>query len=442
MDIIIAGAGVVGYELAKTLSQSHNVIAIDKDISKLNELDEDIDIMTIHGSIENPKTYLSLHLDSVDLFIAVTDSDKSNLLSTVIIEGIIKVKKKIIRLDNNDFLLGNTLERLSIDDAIFPNMVIAQKINSLLSFPKANNVKEFYLTDCKLVSIRIQYDFDITYNVDELNSDYMYVVAIERDRELFIPNLDDNIEQNDLIYLFGSNEQIENTLVLLDDKMPNKIKKVAIFGANELSQEIAKVLVACKIDVKMISKDTALCKSASKALEDRVSIINSSYEDHRFFDQEGIKNADMIIATEYNDEKNIVKCVEAKEHGIEKVVALNNDSAYYNLMHKLGVIALRGNNSETHYAIQELISSTHVVKQRHFCGDSGALYMRKIYQNSQLIGKNIKPLKNSNGILLLLIRSESIRQISEGMTIEQDDVFVLFGEIKNNKEMDKWIYSL
>ena len=364
MDIIIAGAGTVGYELARTLSLSDNVIVIDKDIKKLNRLDEDIDILTLHGNIENPQSYHSLHLESIDLFIAVTDSDEANLLSTLIIDEMMKVKQKIIRLKSNIFLKSSILQKLSIDYAVFPGILVADKIKSLLTFPKANNAKNFHLADEKLVSARVQYEGDVTYTVDDLNNSSLSIIGIERDRLFFIPTADEQIQKNDLIYLFGSTQAIRPVLEKLDNKMPSNINKVAIFGANKLSQEIAKVLVDNKVEVKIISKNVLQCEEASQELKGRVSVINSSYEDHRFFDEEGIKNADMVIATHSEDEKNIIKCIEAKEHGIENVVAINNDAEYYNLMHKLGVIALRGNKTEAHYAILEKISSSLVVKHR------------------------------------------------------------------------------
>lgn len=60
MDIMIAGAGTVGYALAEALSFKHNVIVIDKNIKKLGKLEESIDILTLLGDIEDPKTYQDL----------------------------------------------------------------------------------------------------------------------------------------------------------------------------------------------------------------------------------------------------------------------------------------------------------------------------------------------------------------------------------------------
>jgi len=441
MDIMIAGAGTVGYGLAQTLSYKHNVIVIDKDIGKLNKLDEDIDILVLHGDIENPKTYESLNIDSADLFVAVTDSDEANLLSTLIVEDVVKVKKKIIRLKNDGFLKSHVLEKLSIDYAVFPDMTTANKVKALFTFPKANNVKTFHQTKHKLISIRVQYDNEVLYSVSEFVNENVAIVGIEREKSFFVPAMNENIHKDDLVYLFGNIEFIEEIASKLDEKMPSSIKKIVIFGANTLAQKIAKVLLDKNLEIKMIEKDIDHCRTASEVLQDSVTIINSAYDDQRLFEEEGLKNADMIIAAGHNDEKNIVKCIEAKEYGIQKVVAVNNDKAYYNLMHKMGVVVVRGSKAGAHYAILEKISSSSIVTQRHFCGGNGVLFMRKIYPNSNLIGKAIDSVKIGTSVILLL-REDKMYDLTRINQLEQGDIFVVFGNINNKDEIQQWIYTL
>lgn len=441
MDIMIAGAGTVGYSLAQTLSYKHNVIVIDKDINKLNKLDEELDILTLYGDIENPKIYQSLNFDSADLFIAVTDSDEANLLSTLIVEDVVVVKRKIIRLKNDGFLKSHVLQKLSIDYAVFPDITTANKVKALFTFPKANNVKMFHQTKHKLISIRVQYDSEVLYNVDEFINENVSIVGIERKKAFFIPHRDEYIHKDDLVYFFGNIKVIEEISSKLDEKMPSSIKKIVIFGANTLAQKIAKVLLDKKLEIKMIEKDIGHCRTASEVLQGKVTIINSAYDDQRLFEEEGLKKADMIIAAGHNDEKNIVKCIEAKEYGVQKVVAVNNDKAYYNLMHKMGVVVVRGSKAGAHYAILEKISSSSIVTQRHFCGGRGVLFMRKIYPNSELIGKTIKENKINNSILFLL-REDKIYDLSQIEQLEQGDTFVVFGDIENKEEIQQWIYTL
>jgi trk system potassium uptake protein TrkA len=441
MDIIIAGAGTVGYSLAQTLSFKHNVIVIDKDVDKLNKLDEDIDILVICGDIENPKTYQALNLETIDLFIAVTDSDEANLLSTLIVEDVVKVKRKIIRLKNDGFLKSHVLEKLSIDYAVFPDITTANKIKALFTFPKANNVKMFHQTKHKLISIRVQYDAQVLYKVEELINENVSIVGVEREKSFFIPTAESTIQKDDLVYLFGSIESIKEISVKLDEKMPTSIQKIVIFGANTLAQKIAKVLLDKKLDIKMIERDIDHCKTASQLLQGKVTVINSAYDDHHLFEEEGLKNADMIIAAGHNDEENIVKCIEAKEYGVQKVVAVNNDKAYYNLMHKMGVVVVRGSKAGAHYAILEKISSSSIVTQRHFCGGRGVLFMRKIYANSELIGKSIKN-SNRKSTVVLLLREEKIYAFSHIEALKQSDIIIVFGEFEHKEEIEQWIYTL
>jgi len=441
MDIMIAGAGTVGYSLAQTLSFKHNVIVIDKDISKLNKLDEDIDIMVLQGDVENPKTYQSLNIDTVDLFIAVTDSDEANLLSTLIVEDVVDVKKKIIRLKNDGFLKSHILDKLSIDYAVFPDLTTANKVKALFTFPKANNVKVFHQTKHKLISIKVQYEAEELYHVGQFVNENVQIVGIEREKKFFIPEADEKIQKDDLVYLFGSVDSIESISLKLDEKMPSSIKKIVIFGANTLAQKIAKTLLDKNLEIKMIEKDMTYCRMASEVLQGKVTIINSPYEDQRLFEEERLKNADMIIAAGHNDENNIVKCIEAKEYGIEKVVAVNNDKAYYSLMHKMGVVVVRGSKAGAHYAILEKISSSSIVTERHYCGGRGILFMRKIYPNSQLIGEKIKFIKIGNTILSIL-RDDKIVELSNIDELLQGDILVVFGEINDEEEIQKWIYTL
>ncbi len=441
MNIMIAGAGTVGYSLAQILSHRHNIIVVDKTLQTLNRLEESIDILTLHGNIEDPKTFQAMHMDTLDLFIAVTDSDEANLLSTLIIDDVIKVEKKIIRLKNSYFKKSRVLEKLTIDDAIFPDDLTADKFESLFTHTKANNVKRFRQTELQLVSIKVEYENSHEILVSDLIRDNLIVLGIERDKNYFTPLPSEPIQDNDLIYFFGQSEEIESLSFRLNDKMPSTVNKVAIFGANLLAQKIAQTLLSKNLDIKMIDKNIQHCKTASELLQDRVTIINSAYDDHHLFEDEGLKNADMIIAAGPDDEKNIVKCVEAREYGIEKVVAINNDKAYYSLMHKLGIVVVRGSKIGAYYAILEKIASSNVVTERHFCGGQGVLFMRKVNKGSVLIGKGIS-ICSIDSCLIRMIREEKLVDLNQEVQLKEGDIMMVSANVKEEEKIQKWIYTL
>jgi len=69
------------------------------------------------------------------------------------------------------------------------------------------------------------------------------------------------------------------------------------------------------------------------------------------------------------------------------------------------------------------------------------LFMRKIYPNSELIGKSVKAVKYSN-VIVLLLREEKLYDLSQIESLEQGDILVIFGEIEKQEEIEQWIYTL
>jgi trk system potassium uptake protein TrkA len=377
----------------------------------------------------------------IDLFIAVTDSDEANLLSTLMVEEEISVKKKIIRLRNEYFEHSPVLRKLDIEFAVFPDRLTAKRISKIFDIPKANNVKGFRLTPYELISVRVQHKDEKIVSVSQLCSAKVTVVGMEREKRFFLPLADERIEEGDLLYFFGERQVIETKALLLDTKMPIAIKNVAIFGANPLAQKIAKELSSRPLEIKMVDKNREYCKQASEYLRGEVTVINAAYDDHRLFEEEGLKNADMIIAAGMDDERNIVKCIEAREYGVPKTVAINNDKVYYPLMHQLGIVVVRGSKTGAYYAILENIASSAVVSERHFCGGRAVLFMRRIYPNSPLTGKSVTPPPMQD-VHTFLLRDGKIISVSEAGVLCEDDVIVVTGETQEEEKIQAWIYTL
>ena len=441
VDIIIAGAGTVGFRLATTLSEKHNVTVIDKNAEALNLLQESIDILPVIGNAEDPLTYQSLLDKDADLFIAITDSDEANIISCLIADEFIKVGKKIIRLRNAFFAKCTIAQKLGITEAVFPIARTAHAVKSLLEFPEASSVKKPNKSDLLLISIRVQYEDKDSLRAEAVNSDQITVVGIEREKEFFIPRANEILKPDDRVYLYGNQQEIQSVCSHVNTKMPKEIKKIVIFGADPLGVEIAKSLVRPGVAIKLIDKNIERCKIAAEILKDDVSIINSKYGDYRVIKEERLKNADMLIASSKNDEENMIKCIEAKEYGVDKVVAINNDVEHYALMHKLGIVAVRGPKNNAYYSIMEKIGSSSIVNSRLFCGGSAVALTRTVYTSSDLVGKTVSPYPHEE-CLCLFIRNNRIIPFRNPTIVLNDDYIMAFTTASEEEKVKKWIYAL
>ena len=436
MNIVIAGAGKVGFNLAKALSIIHNVTIIDKNLEALYSIQENLDILTIRGDLENITTYSKCSDKNIDLFIAVTDIDNVNLVSIMMADSIFNISRRFIRLQKTFFSKDVLKSKFNIDEVILPQKLASENIASLLYYPQANNVKFFNYTDYRLMSIRLSENITVC----SVSSDAFIIVGIERDKVFFIPKEDDYIQANDLVYFFGLEDNIANFCSNINLSVNNNIQKCVVFGGEDLGISISKALLNINRDVKLVEKDLTLCTKADEELNGKATIINSKYGTENIFDDEHFDSADIFIAATKNDEFNIIKCLEAKEKGINKVVAINNAMEYYSLMHTLGIIVARGPKMTAYNKIMEEINSSGVIIQKTFCGAKAIVYMRKIFQNSHLINKTIKykTIKNTS---ILFLRDNILIKFNKNIILQQDDVIVVFTLINYDDIAKKWIYE-
>ena len=85
LNIIIVGCGKVGTTLVRELvEEKHNIVVVDIDTEKLDELGNTLDVMCVEGQGESVAVLKEAKIESCDLLIAMTRSDEINLLSCLL----------------------------------------------------------------------------------------------------------------------------------------------------------------------------------------------------------------------------------------------------------------------------------------------------------------------------------------------------------------------
>jgi trk system potassium uptake protein TrkA len=438
MDIIIAGAGKVGFNLARSLSPSHSVTVIDKNAAALQRMQEHMDILPVHGNIEDPLTYRKLIDESADLFIAVTDLDEANIISTLIVDDQVKVGRKIIRLRNQFFSRSSIQEKLGVDETVFPLELSSRTVALLLEYPRANNVKRFPHTSLRLISLRVAAAADS----EKIEADGIAVVGVERGKTFFIPRGPVALEEGDLVYLFGDPERIRSHCARLEGETPWKIRRCVVFGATELGIGFARVLLEHGMEVKILDKNPEACRMADEVLEGEAMALNCKYGTREIFEEEGLGEAELMIAATGNDEYNIIKCLEAREHGVRKVLAVNNEPEYYKLMHSLGIVVVRGPKMAAYHRIVESIHSSRVLMERKYCGGEGSAFMRIVTEEGPLHGRSLRP-PGIEGTRLVLVRNAGILSMDKEIErLEAGDLICLFCHADSALRVERWFDGL
>ena len=161
MNIIICGAGRVGFTIAKLLSeQNHSITVIDQSSEDIQKINDTLDVKGIVGKATYPSILEKADAVEADMIIAVTKNDEINMLICQIAYTVFNVPKKIARIRSQDYLNPKfskvySKENLPIDVIISPEIEIAKSIQRKLEAPGALDNVTFAQNKIRLLEILV-----------------------------------------------------------------------------------------------------------------------------------------------------------------------------------------------------------------------------------------------------------------------------------------------
>jgi len=138
-NVMIAGGGHIGHRLAETLEKDFNVKVIEFNekiaVDLANHLNNTV---VLNGDATDRELLLSENIESIDVFCAVTNDDKTNIMSAILAKRL--GARKVISLINNPTFV-DLIEGSDIDIAISPQQVT---VNSLLRHVRRGDVAQVH----------------------------------------------------------------------------------------------------------------------------------------------------------------------------------------------------------------------------------------------------------------------------------------------------------
>ena len=133
MNIIIVGAGKVGYYLVKTLLHTkHRITVIEKSQEYCNRLATDLDVAVLHGDGTDINLLSEAGAQHADVFIAVTGKDQDNLIACQLAKRNFHVKRTIAWVNNPKNIA--VFEKLGVDIPVSSTSIIAEIIEKEIDF--------------------------------------------------------------------------------------------------------------------------------------------------------------------------------------------------------------------------------------------------------------------------------------------------------------------
>lgn len=347
MKIIIAGAGEVGFHLAKLLSyESQEITLIDRDKESLAYADNHLDIKVIKGDSTSISVLKDARIINSDLFISVTSSETSNITSCVLAKQL-GAKRTIARISNPEFINNKEevgFTKFGIDELISPESLAASEIELLLSQSVFNDSYEFEDGALTMLGLSLSNDAKIVNKsvkaAAKLLSDIHFMpIAIQRlgSHSTIIPRGDTIFYDGDRV-VFITSKGGDEELCKLTGKQKTEIKNVMILGGGKIGFKTASDL-SQNFNIKLVEKIKDRAFDLAEQLPNSL-IIHGDGRNVDLLEEENIKDMDAFISVTGNSETNIISCLVAKSKGVKKTIALVENMDYYELSHSIGIDTL------------------------------------------------------------------------------------------------------
>lgn len=437
MNIIIVGAGKVGYALAEQLSrENHSLTIIDTSDEAYRRVSDALDVICVQGNGVTVPILEEAGAAQADLFIAVTDLDEVNMVCCLTAKNL-GARYTIARIRNPEYFenLGHFKRDMGIGMIINPERATAREIARLLRFPSAANIESFCRGRVELMGFRVQKgDFlvgkPLYAQADKLQKLSLLLCAAERGDELIIPNGSFVPQEDDTLYVIGEPATLDQFFHTLG-RYAHKAKSVFVVGGGRISIYLAKLLEKMHIRLKIVEQDETRCRKISELLP-HAMIICGDGTDQELLDSENMSASDAFVALTDRDEDNLLLSLYATQQGMGKVIAKCNRQNYASIARSCGLDSVISPKQTTAAQILHLVrgmensqgSVMHALYR--IANDKAEALEFTVNKSTEYLGVALKDLKLKPGILLaVIVRSDRVIIPDGSSFLQEGDSVIL-----------------
>lgn len=398
MRIIIAGAGEVGTHLAKMLSnENHEIILIDTEEERLNPVGSTMDVLTYVGSATSISILQELLHKKTDLFIAVTHWEDTNITASILAKRLGAIKT-IARIDNLDYLEHSTLEffkSLGIDSLIYPELIAAREVLSLLHETGTTDFMEFCGGKLAMYVQKLDQnapiiDKSLMELATSTNTEKYRAVAIKRNDITIIPRGNERFRLGDLVFVISTSDGIDE-MMTTSGKENFEAKSIMILGGSRIGKHVALYMQKTS-QVKLIDSDPQRCEDLSDVLENTL-IINGDCRNADLLQNEGIAHMDAFVAVTGNSETNVLSCLLAKKLGVRKTIAEVENMEYINLAENIGIDTIINKKIAAASRIFRHTTNPNVTQVKYMTGTEAEVIEFNVPENSRITKGTLRSME-------------------------------------------------
>lgn len=438
MRIIVCGAGRVGSQLARRLSDEGNdVTVIDADPGVVRAVSDSFDVRGVAGHASHPDVLARAGAADADMLIAATQLDEVNMMACQVAHSVFSVPRKIARVRAQSYLQeewGALFRRdhMPIDVVISPEAEVAKVALARLNATAAFETHTFLEGAVQLVGMKLDEDCAVLNTplrqLSELFSTLAaQVVAIRRGEKLIVPDPTDQLFAEDSIYVLATRADVNRAMGIFGRESP-PARRVVLVGAGNVGLSVAQLLENDPrgMRAKLIERDRDRAEFAVDRLS-RTVVLNGDALDPALLEEAGISEADAMIALTDDDRVNLLSCALGKQAGCPLSIALTNDPVFSHLSTSLNIDAYINPRATTVSTILRHVRRGRIRAVYSIGEGEGEAIEAQVLATSPIAGKRLREATFPSGARVgAVLGRDGVKMPHADLLINEGDLIVVF----------------
>jgi trk system potassium uptake protein len=346
VHVVIIGAGEVGGHLANRLSgESHDIVVVERDPTRAAALAAQYDIQVIVGTGSSPEVLRDARVERADLLAAVTDSDETNLVSSLLASqrGTTTTVVRLQQAELSGPAGAELRQACGVDLVIDPDADTAQEILRLLLTTGADEVFSLAGGDLMLLGAVVGPHAplagrDLAGIAADHEPNWRFLFgAVTRRGVTTIPRGNQVLEPGDHVRVLTTRDARGAVLELMG--VPGgRARRVMVLGGGAIGSQVASQLQDSRTDVVLVERDAHRARALAERMR-HVVVVEGEVTDTDLLAEEGAGEMDVVIAATGDDSANVLACAFAASEGARFTVAVLHRLALLPMVRQLGINA-------------------------------------------------------------------------------------------------------
>ena len=443
MNIAIIGGGKLGIKVCEALvGGDYSITIVDTNDALLDRLSQQFDVMTVNEDARDINVLKEIGINKFQYVLVATGRDETNL----VIGGFAKklgCHRVIVRVRDPEYMKHFEFIRTSmgIDYIVNPDFAITMEIYKYLSEKYTLNNGVFTSGRIALIEFKARRKKELIGlkmpEIRRLMPD-MLIAAISRNGKVIIPHGNDEIREDDAVYVVGEKTEIMelNKKVHVKGKYTD-LQKVMIIGGGKTGYYLAQRLADFGASVKLVEQSKERCQYLSTRIPN-VMILHGDGTDMDMLEEENIDEMDAFVTATGYDEQNLLLALTAKQKGIEDVISKISRESYSGLIEEMGVdMVLNPLDITAAYIFSIIQGEKRVISSMLVQGQAEIIEVVAT-PGMKMVGDTLQNLNLPKGVLIASIYRQGEVIIPDGNArIKDGDRVIMFSLLSDIADLEK-----